>query len=110
MPSAIPDSDQIVVEITLTNADHLPYAERQLLMQEFRTNLQIILGGADAMRTTLITQYAQNQLKERDPSKDVTSDGDLLRAFAVAEYTTWMGRDRPLGAHFGILFDRATVN
>lgn len=110
MSSTVPAHDQFVVEITLNNADHFPHAERQQLMQEFRNNLQIILGGAQAMRTTLMAQYARNQLRERDPSKDVTPDGDLLRAFAVAEYTTWMGRDRPLGVHFGVLFDRVTVN
>lgn len=110
MSSTVPAHDQIVVEITLNNADHLPRAERQQLMQEFRNNLQIILGGADAMRTTLMAQRPQNQHREQDPSKDVAPDGGLQRALAVAEYTTWMGRDRPLGAHFGILFDRVTVN
>jgi hypothetical protein len=41
---------------------------------------------------------------------DVNLKASFRRAFIVADYTTWMGRDRPLGAHFGILFDQLTPN
>ena len=110
------DTRPQAVQITQNQADHQPPPEQQELMQAFRDNLEIILGGRDAMQQTLLEQYAQHQLADpdrdrpRDPSADVEPQGRLRRAFMVADYTTWMGRDRPVGAHFGILFDRVTAH
>lgn len=55
-------------------------------------------------------QYAQHYGPGRDPLADVEPQGRFRRAFIVADSTTWMGRDRPLGAHFGILFDQLPPN
>jgi len=110
MSQSIPNTAQIDVQVTLTNAESLPEAERRALIQEFRGNLQIILGGAERMRARLTAEYQHNQHADRDPSKDALLSDDLLRAFKVAEYTTWMGRDRPLGAHFSVLFEPVPVN
>lgn len=110
MTTTAEDTRPLAVQITLSKADHLSAAERQELMQAFSDNLQIILGGREAMQATLLKQYALHQGPGRDPMADVEPQGILRRAFIVADYTTWMGRDRPLGAHFGILFDQLPPN
>ena len=112
MNTTAEDTASIAVAITLTRADHLAPAERQALLQAFRNNLQIVLGGPEALHKTLQEQYthADGPGPDRQPPSDGEPQGTLRRAFMVADYTTWMGRDRPLGARFGIQFRRATVN
>lgn len=104
------DTRPFVVQITLNQADHLSAAERQELVQAFQDNLQIILGGPKAMQATLKEQFARHDGANADSGADFEPEGTLRKAFIVADYTTWMGRNRPLGAHFGILFDRVTAN
>lgn len=110
MSTTAEDTHPFAIQITLNQADRLSAAERQELMQAFRDNLQIILGGREAMQAALMEQYAQHYGPGRDPMADVEPQGSFRRAFIVADYTTWMGRDRPLGAHFGILFDQLPPN
>lgn len=98
----------VTVEITLNKADHLPDAQRLTLMESFRKNLEILLGGPEQMRRTFLDQYVQSAGSEAVVEGE--PQGALRQAFATAEYVTWMGVSRPLGAHFGILFERATIN
>lgn len=107
MNTTAEDTRPLTFQITLSQADHLSPAERQELVEAFRGNLEIILGGRVAMQRILQEQYAQHYGPGRDSATDVEPQGALRRAFIVADYTTWMGRDRPMGAHFGLLFDRA---
>ena len=98
----------VTVEITLNKADQLPEPEQLALLQSFRTNLEIILGGPERMLRTLMDQYADQC--DAGADGEVQPQGLLRRAFAAAEYATWMGVERPLGAHFGLLFESKTAN
>lgn len=99
-----------VAEITLNRAEQLPQAERAALLHAFRANLEFVLGGPDAVHQALQEAQAQVDGDGAAATSEVEPQGALRQAFVAADYTTWMGRNRPLGAHFGILFDRVTAN
>ena len=110
MNTTAEDTRPLAIEITLTKADHLPAAEREELIHAFRGNLEIILGGRQAMHKAILAHCGQNDGPDDGKSMlDVDIHSPLHRPLMVADYTTWMGRDRPMGAHFGIRFNRVVL-
>ena len=103
------DPRAAIVEITLSQADHLPDSERLALLQQFRSDLEIILGGPQGLQQILQDEHARSTVTDRAPAAHVEPQGMLRKAFIIADYTTWMGRNRPIGARFGLRFARAAA-